>query len=241
MQWRRFVTIPLLLLAAACASTYPYPPQFVTSYEVSPRSIPQPPAKYSKEYNAEIAQIMDRQAHLTPEQLKLIYAEDSIVPERIVQPVLGTNYTAENHPALYTLLKHAASDAWRIGDETRAYWQSPRPWYADSHVRLFVPPIYSYGYPSGHTATYGTWAWILSDLVPAKREQFFTTAYAVAENRINGGAHFPHDIEGGKQLAAAIYTKMTEQPTFQAEFAAVKAELALGGSKPVHCLCKHHH
>lgn len=225
MHLRHLILIPFLLVTAACGSKYPYPPQFLDTDMVSVRSVPQPPEKGSATYEAEIRDILALQAVLTPEQKREIAHQDHIRPEVMVEPVLGSAYTQANYPALYTLLKHAASDAWRIRDDTADYWQSPRPWYADQRVALYVEPIYSYGYPSGHTTTFGVWAYVLADLFPQHAEAFFEHAWSVADNRIKGGAHFPHDIQGGKQLAAAVYSKMSLTPGFRAEFEAAMAEI----------------
>jgi acid phosphatase (class A) len=225
MKFRYLLIAPLLLLATACGSKYPFPPQFVSTQEVSERSIPAPPEKGSRAYDAEIVQIIALQATLTPAQLQAITHQDEIRPQVMIEPVLGTRYDEAQYPAFYTLLRHAASDAWRIRDETADYWKSPRPWYADPRVALHVEPIYSYGYPSGHTTTFGVWAYVLADLFPQHAQAFFDHAWGVADNRIKGGAHFPHDIQGGKQLAAAIYARMQLTPEFRKEFAAAQAEL----------------
>ena len=193
--------------------------------QVTPQVLGAPPAKGTKEYNAEINQVIARQAKLTQAQKDVIWKEDHITPTMIVLPVLGTQYTEENYPALYTLLRHAASDTWRIGDTIQTYYQSPRPWYADERVQLLVPKITSPGYPSGHTATNSTWAHVLSDLFPAKREALFARAMAIGGHRVDGGAHFPHDVAGGRKLADTLYPIMKENPEFQREFAAAKAEI----------------
>lgn len=229
MKSRHLLLLPFLLIAA-CTSKYPYPPQYVSSYEVSPRSIPIPPARHSAEYNQEVDSIVAIQSKLTPEEIKLIKHQDQISPDKMVVPVLGAQYSKDNYPVMYDFLNKVASDSWRIGDDARDYWRSPRPWYTERRVKLYVEPIYTYGYPSGHTTTFGTWAYVLSDLFPAKRDAFFTQAWGAGANRIKGGAHFPHDIAGGKRMAEAVYDAMAREPEYQRDLAAVKAELRAGGA-----------
>lgn len=232
MQWRRLLAVATLSLVAACSSgPYPYPPQFADSFTVSPRSIPQPPARYSDEYNREIDSIIAMQATLTPAELVEIKHQDRISPDKLLYPVVGERYSQQNYPALYQLLNRAASDAWRVGDETRAYWQSPRPWYADSRVALHVEPIYSPGYPSGHTTTFGVMAYVMADLMPQKADAFFTQAWSMGGNRIKGGAHFPHDIAGGKQLSAALYDAMRRNPAFADALEDARMEIRSGGKR----------
>lgn len=221
-----FLLLPLLFILAACGgSKYPYAPQFVSPAEMSERTIGAPPVVDSAEYSAEIDHIIAEQQKLTPADIAEIKHEITIRPELMVQPVLGEQYTEADYPALYTLLKHAGSDAWRISDVTRDYWKAPRPWYADQRVKLYTERIYARGYPSGHTTTFGTWAHVLSDLVPEKREAFFEKAWSVGGNRMLGGAHFPYDIVGGKKLSMVVYDKMQDSPEFVREFNAAAAEL----------------
>lgn len=226
MKIQRFLLVPLLLLVAACArEPYPYPPQYVASEEISPRVLPQPPLPYSKKYNQEIETIIEEQKDLSDVDRRVIKEESHITPEMIVVPVLGEKYSEERYPALYTLLKHAASDTWRIGDRVQDYWHSPRPWYADGRVELVVPSITRPGYPSGHTSTNTVWAYILGDLFPAKRAALMDRATKIGYHRVMGGAHFPHDVAGGKMLAKAVFTKMKTKRAYKKEFAAARYEL----------------
>lgn len=225
------------MLVAACTSKYPYPPQYVSSYEVSPRSIPIPPARYSAEYNTEVDEIVAIQSKLTAEEIALVKHQDKISPDKMLVPVMGAKYSKENYPMLYEFMNKVASDSWRIGDDARDYWKSPRPWYTERRVQLHVEPIYTYGYPSGHTTTFGTWAYVLSDLFPSKRDAFFTQAWGAGANRIKGGAHYPHDIAGGKRMAQAVYEGMIREPEYQRDFAAAKAELRAGGVRKHAQLC----
>lgn len=236
MQLRHLALVPIILIAA-CTSKYPFPSQYVSPHEVSARSIPIPPARYSAEYNEGVESIVALQSQLSAEDLVQIKHQDHISPDKMLVPVLGEQYSEERYPVLYDFMKKVASDSWRIGDSARDYWKSPRPWYTESRVRLYVEPIYSYGYPSGHTTTFGTWAYVLADLFPAKREQFFEQAWSTAANRIKGGAHYPHDIHGGKLMAKAVYQGMTQQASYQKDFAAALAEVKAGGRVKQAQLC----
>lgn len=228
MKLRFLLALPLLL-AAFDDSKYPYPPQFVGPKQYSPATLGAPPPQDSPQFAAEIESIIAKQAKLTEKDIAAIKHEITIRPEVMVEGVLGKNYTPKKYPALYMLLKHAASDAWRLSDITREYWKSPRPWYADSRVKLHTEEITTPGYPSGHTTTFGTWACVLSELMPEKREAFYTKAWTVGGNRMLGGAHFPFDVDGGKRLAAIICASMKSSPAFVKEFNKAALELKRPG------------
>jgi acid phosphatase (class A) len=223
---RRLFLLPLLLILTACAGDkFPYPPQFVTPETVGMGALPAPPEPYSKTYTREIAHILEVQGRMTQADKDAVMAEDSVLPSMIVLPVLGERYTESDYPALYALLRRTASDAWRVGDATQEHWQRTRPWLMDERVALYVKPITRPSYPSGHSTTNHVWAHVLSELFPHKRAALFTRAYAVGMHRMKGGVHFPSDVEAGKKLAAAIYTKMRTHPDYQAALAQAHAEL----------------
>lgn len=228
---RRHLFLPLLLLIfSACTyisgDKYPYSWQFLCSWEACPCELGAPPAADSAQQKKEIAGIIAKQAHMTADDKATVMAEDHIMPSMIITPVLGAQYTKATHPALFTLLEHAASDAWRISDNAQDYWGRTRPWLTDSRVQLLVSPIKRPSYPSGHSTTNHVWAHVLSELFPEKREALFKRAYQIGEHRVLAGVHYPSDVEAGKRLAATIYDAIRTDSDFKRELEAARAELA---------------
>lgn len=228
MHLTKLAPLFLAIALTACGSQptkFPYPPQFVQPEEVSLYTLPAPPQPGSAEYKRSVNEILALQAQLTPAQIADIRKEVKILPEMLIQPVLGEEFTADAYPALYTLLRHAGSDAWRINDRIQDHWGEVRPYLADRRIQRYVEPITRPGYPSGHTVTNHVWAHILADLMPCQEDALFERAYAVGKNRVLGGAHFPHDVVAGKRLATVIYHRMLEDNQFRMERDAAQAEL----------------
>jgi acid phosphatase (class A) len=227
LRARHWMIVPALLLLSACAGgdKFPFPPQFVDTNDVPPTALAAPPAPDSAIQKKEIAQIIAKQAKLSDAQKEAMMHEDSITPRMIITPILGDSYSEETHPKLYNLMRRAASDAWRIGDNTQEYWMRTRPWLADERVELLVKRITRPSYPSGHTVTNHVWAHVLSDLFPSKRKALFKRAHEIGSNRMLGGVHFPSDIAAGKKLAAIIYKEMRKDQWFQQHLAKVRAEI----------------
>lgn len=224
----RFAPFVLAVALAACGTTpekFPYPPQFVTPEQVTVHTLPAPPQPGSAKHKAAINEIIALQAALTDEQIAAIRHEVKIAPQMLVEPVLGEEFTPESFPALYSLLKRAGSDAWRINDMIQDHWKETRPWLADTRVKRYVEEIYRPGYPSGHTVTNHVWAHILADLMPCQEDALFARAGSVGWNRVLGGAHFPHDVEAGKKLATVIYHRMLENPEFREARLAARHEI----------------
>ena len=226
MLFRRSLILATCLLATACAdSKFPYPPQFVSTDDVSVAALPTPPAADSKKFKNELNQIVALQKKLTQKEKNTIAEEGPVVPEMIVLPVLGKNYSEAKYPALYTLLRHVGSDSWRISDAAKEHWKAPRPFHVDNRIQPYAEPLKSYGYPSGHTTTGHVWAGVLSEIFPAKKAALTKRAGQIAQHRVSGGLHFPYDVAGGKTLAATIVAKLKNNPDYQHELAAAKAEL----------------
>jgi len=226
-----WLILPLMLALTACASgdKFPFSPQFVDVTDVPPTALAAPPTPDSAIQKKEIAYIIAAQAKLSDAEKAQVMHEDSITPAMLVTPVLGADYTEITHPQLFLLMRRAASDAWRIGDNTQNYWNRTRPWLTDRRVQLLVKPITRPSYPSGHTVTNHIWAHVLSELFPNKKAAFFKRAYEVGSNRMLGGVHYPSDVAAGKKLAAAIYQAMRTKPEFKRALADVRTEL----NKPV--------
>ena len=227
-----WLLVPLLLLIAACDSSpsttvanYPYLPQFTTPSDVPPRLLTIPPAPDSAEYNKEISSIIKTQHKLTDAEKAAIKDEDHIRAEMIVLPVIGAEYTEDKYPAMYALLRHAASDAWRDSDYAEDYWKRQRPWTVDERVQLLVSPITRPSYPSGHSTTNYVWANVLTDLFPEKQDALFTRAHEIGMHRVAAGVHYPSDVEAGKRYAAFIYDKMSKTPQYKLELAAAQNEI----------------
>jgi acid phosphatase (class A) len=232
---RRVLILPLLLALTACgaADKYPHPTQFVSVDDVCPCTLGAPPADGSAAQKKEITRILAIQSKLGAAEKDRIMHEDSIKVAMIMEPVLGRSYARESHPALFTLLDHAQSDAWRVGDNVQEFWGRTRPWLTDARVELLAKKITRPSYPSGHTTTNHVWAHVLAELFPAKRAALFQHAYSIGMNRVKGGVHYPSDVEGGKRLAAMIFAVMQENPQFKAELAAARAELEAVRKAPV--------
>jgi acid phosphatase (class A) len=96
------------------------------------------------------------------------------------------------------------------------YWARPRP----SVVREKAG-----SYPSGHAAFAAATAIILSAMLPAKRDAIFAQARHFAEYRIILGVHYPTDIASGWVAGTVAAYAMMQNPEYQHDFAAAKAEL----------------
>lgn len=232
MRPLKYALLALTLTLAACAPSsddkYPYPPQFLAN--VPPTAIKPPPRPGSKLYRRDMRMILGNQASLSQEKKDIIMSEDTIRPSMITTPVMGNTFTESRFPNTYFLLEQVGSDAHRICDTMQAYWHLKRPWLADKRVHLYVKPISSGSYPSGHSLTNHLWALVLGDLIPEKRVEFIQRADEIANHRVDGGAHFFFDISTSGLLADRLYyCHLKTSPKFMEALRHAKTEMMRAG------------
>ena len=86
-----------------------------------------------------------------------------------------------------------------------------------------------YSYPSGHSTRGTVYAQVLAELFPEKREALVAKGRETGWLRVQGGVHYPTDIYAGRVLGQALARDFLASASFQADLAAVKAELAAAG------------
>lgn len=69
----------------------------------------------------------------------------------------------------------------------------------------------TYSYPSGHTAQAYYLAKVLGEIYPEAASELLKLAANVADSRVDMGVHFPSDIQGGKDLADALFDRNTKK------------------------------
>ena len=80
-------------------------------------------------------------------------------------------------------------------------------------------------YPSGHS-TFGTvCAILLANAVPEKRAELFARGREYGGSRMIVGAHYPTDVEAGRITGTVAAALLLQNPLFQRDFAAARAQL----------------
>lgn len=171
----------------------------------------------------EIQDMLVLQQNRTPQQVLQTIAD---IRQNVLMfaDVMGPQFTRANLPATIKLFDKLYQTQSAINKQGKEKWKRMRPPSADE--RLTPSTFYkSYSYPSGH-ATYAYLSGIvLADLVPQKSEEIYDRAFEFGENRVIGGVHYPSDVEAGRKLASMIAVLIQQNPDFQRDIAAARAEL----------------
>ncbi len=81
-------------------------------------------------------------------------------------------------------------------------------------------------YPSGHNAIGWAWALILAEIAPQQSNAILARGLAYGQSRLVCNVHWQSDATQGRIMGAATVARLQADPTFRADLAAAKAEVA---------------
>jgi membrane-associated phospholipid phosphatase len=179
---------------------------------------PPPPRPGQPAFEAEVREVYDVSRTLTPEQraIALFWADGPgtfTPPGHWNEIALGLlrafRLDIAQAARVFAVLNTAQADAFIcVWDAKYAYW-SLRPITAirreidPSWTPLITTPPFP-SYVSGHSATSGAAAAVLSSFFPSEAAQLRAWANEAALSRLYGGIHFPIDNEVGLALGASV-------------------------------------
>ena len=187
--------------------------------------LPEPPAAGSLAAQSDLEAVLQAQAWRTPEQAEWALFIDKDNPFNHAS-VLGAWFTKANLPGTAALLSDVTEDTNAVGALTKKFFSRPRPSQIDPRVQPLVPVPATAAYPSGHVTRAFTWALVLAEIFPDKREELLARAHRAGWGRVLAGIHFPTDLVGGRLLAEAVVAELKKSAAFRAAVEKCRAEAA---------------
>lgn len=89
-------------------------------------------------------------------------------------------------------------------------------------------------YPSGHSALGWAWALVLSEVAPERANALLARGYAFGQSRVICGVHWQSDVDAGRVMGSAAVATLHTDPTFTAQLAAAKTEVANARAANLH-------
>lgn len=212
-----------LTLIAAPAFAEPY----IASVGVFTTLIAPPPTENSEQRQKEVALIVEQQKNVDTNEIARAIHEVDIRSELMAQDV-DPALTRAAYPALYHLLDRVSETANFAAGTAKNHWNIKRPYatYPQQIKALVTPPGSNPTYPSGHTTTSYSMAYVLGMLIPEKRSIFLARAEEIARHRVLAGVHYPSDLAGGREMAMLVTGALTQDVAFQSDLLAAQKELA---------------
>ena len=217
-----------LCIAAAGIAQNTRKPIFVSPEQLDLRTIlPAPTPSNSWQTMVELAELHKIQETRTPAEIAHAQKDDVEEHMFIFQDVLGPKFKRESLAATALLSDHIKNDEGVNINPAKNFFQRPRPYHMDATIKPVCKATdnrMDFGYPSGHGTTGYLEALALIQMVPEKRNEILARADDYAHSREVCGAHFASDEAASKAAAYAMMAVMMNNPQFQKELAAAKAE-----------------
>ncbi|MCW0400916.1 hypothetical protein NB688_003312 [Xanthomonas sacchari] len=143
---------------------------------------------------------------------------------------LGVAIDAQHTPHLYTLLERSRIDASAATKAAKRRYQRARPFLRNAQAVCTPGDLddlrQSGSYPSGHSAIGWAWALILSEIAPERATALIARGRNYGESRLVCNVHWQSDVLAGRFMGAATVARLHDDPTFNADLAAARGEIA---------------
>ncbi len=194
--------------------------------------LPAPPADDSVQGQAELALVKKISSEASPE-VKAAADKDGATENVTFYADTVPGFDVAKLPATKKLFDEVANEEEQRTKLFKSYFARKRPYQRDASIAICASEkggtTKANSYPSGHTTLGFSMGVVLANLIPEKNQAILARAKLYAEHRVVCGVHFPSDTVAGQALGTALALKLMEVPSFQADFAAAKAELVQAG------------
>ncbi|HEY5851143.1 MAG TPA: phosphatase PAP2 family protein [Lysobacter sp.] len=148
---------------------------------------------------------------------------------------LGIPVSQQATPRLYMLLQRSMVDAGLSTYGAKNQYNRTRPFVLAKEASCTPDDEAALrkdgSYPSGHTTIGWAWALILTELAPDRADALVARGRSFGESRLVCNVHWQSDILEGRFMGAATVARLHADPTFEADMAAAKAEIASARSQ----------
>ncbi|KAA0180936.1 phosphatase PAP2 family protein [Cupriavidus cauae] len=148
---------------------------------------------------------------------------------------LGVPINERDTPQLYLLLRRSLVDAGLSTYRAKEHYRRQRPFLVN-HLPTCTPDDVAKlakdgSYPSGHNAAGWAWALILTEVDPERADAILARGLAYGQSRLACNVHWQSDANQGRIMGAATVARLHADPTFRADLAAARTEVAAARAK----------
>ncbi|NII26352.1 phosphatase PAP2 family protein [Pseudoflavitalea sp. X16] len=200
------------------------------------------PANSSEQTKAELEYMLTLQQKRTPKEIQraqyianigswpnIINPLDSSCAENreqlfyISSTIVGDWFNDKNFPALTDLLLNCIQDTRVTEFRLKRHFKRPRPYHLEPALQPLTR-INSPSFPSGHSLWAFTQAFLFSEIIPEKRNEFLKRAEEVRWSREVMGIHFPSDNEASRIISWNLIKYWYNNPQFVADLGKARIE-----------------
>jgi acid phosphatase (class A) len=141
----------------------------------------------------------------------------------IINTATGKQHRYKDYPATTALLMNCIQDIRVTEFRLKKHFKRPRPYHLEPALKPLTR-INSPSFPSGHSLWAYTEAYIFSELVPKKRQDFIKVALEVQWSRELMGIHYPSDNEASRVIGWHLLDSWMKNPQFVTDLQKAKSE-----------------
>ncbi len=183
-----------------------------------------PPTNTSTQTRAELNTLLQRQKQRTNKEVLAIKREIKPSGHRFLGVYPLSKKTQKQKPHTYQFLSSANTELAKVVFYYKHHFNRVRPSYLGSQLTTSIPNPAHPAYPSGHATQSMTFALLLAEILPAKREQLIGEAKKIARNREIAGVHYASDSDAGFVLAQGLVKEFLKDPRFLSRMQRAKLE-----------------
>ena len=136
---------------------------------------------------------------------------------------VGDWYNYQNFPATTRLLLNCIQDIRVTEFRLKGHFKRARPYHLEPKLQPLAR-IKSPSFASGHTLWAFTEAYVFSEIIPEKRDEFLKRANEVRWSRELMGIHYPSDNEASRIVGWYLLKYWYNNPQFVADMEKAKNE-----------------
>ena len=140
----------------------------------------------------------------------------------------GLELSKQGTPEIWRLLKRLSKEGGALCRQVKKRYLRPRPFVRYS-VSSCYPPLDDKirgdsSYPSGHAMRGWSFALVLAELNPARKEIILRRGWEFGQSRVVCGCHWQSDVDASRKLAAGMVAGLHGNPEFIRQMTRAKAE-----------------
>ena len=166
-----------------------------------------PPLPDSSEQVGDLAEVRYVHTHHTTNEEAAADAERKGASLVFFKPLIGDFFQLDQLPKTKAFFQHVIGDAARTVNLAKEHWKRKRPDVVDPSLDD-GRPVKEFSYPSGHSAGGMTYALVLAEIFPDKRDALIAEGRDLGWHRVVIAKHYPTDVFAGCVLAQAVLTRL---------------------------------
>ena len=137
----------------------------------------------------------------------------------------GMDISPEGTPDIYKVVANSLKTTSNACSKCKTHYFRERPYQYFKEESMFTgETLGQTSYPSSHSAKGWMLGLLLGEINPSAQVELLVRGYEYGQSRVIVGAHWQSDVDAGRMVGSATFSRMHSDSTFTADLCAAKAE-----------------